>query len=403
MKKAKIDWQNHIIELIVVFIGITLAFMLNNWRENHSDRLMAEKYINSFRNDISYDHAQLDSIINSNEDKLERIGLFITSLKNKNPTIEDAERIMGDMAEINPFIPKINTYESIKNSGNLNLLTNYDIREKLIQYYQSFEEKKQNGIQENLICRFLKCELLFQQGTYEDLLNIAEKAYQDSLLGGLNSLSFDFLMWKARALIYLFRMDDVPNVITQGEQQLQEIIHISQAEFKQREATLAFVKGLFIFWEKRDINLALEQLNHSLALRVKLGTKPEIVSSNMQIAKVLVYGKGDFSGATKYLEYGMTLAKKINNKYNIAWGLQIMAVMHCHKGELNSCIQLNKQSLKLYKELDNKYMIANVLNNLGGAFILKGDLDQALNFVGKRLKLRSNSGSIREIAVSYDA
>jgi hypothetical protein len=36
----------------------------------------------------------------------------------------------------------MNTYESIKNSGNLNLITDFEIREKLIQYYQSFEEKK---------------------------------------------------------------------------------------------------------------------------------------------------------------------------------------------------------------------------------------------------------------------
>jgi len=142
MKNKKIDWPGHLIELIVVFIGITLAFMLNNWRESYSDRLMAEKYINSFRNDIAYDHTQLDTIIISNENKLQRINDFINSLKNKKATLEGAEQMLGDMAEINPFYPKISTYESIKNSGNLNILTDYDIREKLIEYYQSLEEKK---------------------------------------------------------------------------------------------------------------------------------------------------------------------------------------------------------------------------------------------------------------------
>jgi len=140
--RNKIDWSNHLVELIVVFIGITLAFMLNNWREDYTDRQMAEKYINSFHDDIASDHAQLDSIIDSNENKLKRINKFVKSLKNKKSTINEAERIMTDMAEINPFYPKINTYESIKNSGNLNILTNYEIKEKLIQYYQSLEEKK---------------------------------------------------------------------------------------------------------------------------------------------------------------------------------------------------------------------------------------------------------------------
>ena len=116
--------------------------MLNNWREDYRDQQMAEKYINSFQDDIAYDRVQLDSIISSNEKKLERIKTFITSLKNNQSTILEAERIMGVMAEINPFLPKLNTYESIKNSGNLNILTNYEIKEKLIQYYQSLEGKK---------------------------------------------------------------------------------------------------------------------------------------------------------------------------------------------------------------------------------------------------------------------
>jgi hypothetical protein len=85
--RNKIDWRNHFVELIVVFIGITLAFMLNNWRENNNNQEMAEKYLNSFRNDIAYDHTQLDSIINSNENKLQRINQFISSLKVNKATI----------------------------------------------------------------------------------------------------------------------------------------------------------------------------------------------------------------------------------------------------------------------------------------------------------------------------
>jgi hypothetical protein len=138
----KIDWRNHIIELIVVFIGITLAFMLNNWRENNTNQVLAEKYMTSFRDDIAYDQTHLDSIISSNEIKLKRVKTFIRSLKNKETSIKDAEEVIGIMAELNPFIPKVNTYESIKNSGNLNLISEFDIRKKLIQYYQSFEEKK---------------------------------------------------------------------------------------------------------------------------------------------------------------------------------------------------------------------------------------------------------------------
>ena len=34
MESGKINWKNQAVELFVVFIGISLAFALNNWRED---------------------------------------------------------------------------------------------------------------------------------------------------------------------------------------------------------------------------------------------------------------------------------------------------------------------------------------------------------------------------------
>ncbi|MFX1402798.1 MAG: nitrous oxide reductase family maturation protein NosD [Promethearchaeota archaeon] len=203
-----------------------------------------------------------------------------------------------------------------------------------INLINSFEQREGHILQDNLTCQLLKCEILFQQGLYEDLLNIAEQAYKDSLELGLSLLSLDLLMWKARALMYLFKVDDVLNIISEGEKHLENLKQELPLEYKQREATIAFVKALFYFWEKRDADLALEQLNHCLALREQFGTKPEITLTNMQIAKVLIYGKGEFYEGAKYLEHGMTLAKELNNKYNIAWGLLIMAVKHGYNAML---------------------------------------------------------------------
>ncbi|MFX1452615.1 MAG: hypothetical protein ACFFCM_17390 [Promethearchaeota archaeon] len=271
-----------------------------------------------------------------------------------------------------------------------------------LKLLKSFKERGVYILQDSLMCSLLKCELFFQQGLYEDLLNLAEKGYKDSLELGINFLSFELLMWKVRALIYLFRLENLYNIITLGEQLLEKLIQEFPTEYKQKKATLAFVKGLFYFWEKRDANLALEQLNSSLALREKFGSKPEIILTNIQIAKVLIYGKGELYSADTYLELGMTLAKEINYKYAIAWGLLIIAVSLGFKAKIDQCIKSNEQSLILFKELNNRYMVANVLNNIGVTYRIKGDLDRALKFIEERFTLCSDSGSKREIAVCYD-
>ena len=142
MKTNEVDWKNHSIELIVVFIGITLAFMLNNWREDVKDNKLESQYINSFHDEIVYSNAKLNTIISTNRTKVEYLKKTIAQLKTDKLPIDSTLAVIAKMVQINLFIPKTNTYESIKNSGNFNLIDNYKIRSKIIEYYESFEGKK---------------------------------------------------------------------------------------------------------------------------------------------------------------------------------------------------------------------------------------------------------------------
>ena len=141
MEKTKINWLNHIIELVVVFIGITLAFMLNNWREDTKNNQIENQYLNSFHDEIVYANAKLDTIIKNNKTKIEYLDNSIELLKNNNLPEDSMMLVISHMVQISIFIPKTNTYESIKNSGNFNIIENYEIRSKIIEYYESFEGK----------------------------------------------------------------------------------------------------------------------------------------------------------------------------------------------------------------------------------------------------------------------
>ncbi len=61
--KNKIDWRNHFIELMVVFIGITSAFTLNSWQETRKNAGLEQTYISSLAKDIKSDIAQLEWLI----------------------------------------------------------------------------------------------------------------------------------------------------------------------------------------------------------------------------------------------------------------------------------------------------------------------------------------------------
>jgi hypothetical protein len=126
----------------VVFIGITLAFMLNNWREHTKDKKLESQYLSSFYEEIVFANTKLDTIINTNKEKMTYLARMIESLQKDILPVDSTMAVIAQMAQISLFIPKVNTYESIKNSGNFNLIEDYDIRSKLIEYYESFEGKK---------------------------------------------------------------------------------------------------------------------------------------------------------------------------------------------------------------------------------------------------------------------
>ena len=142
MKNKKIDWTNHLIELVVVFIGISLAFMLNNWREGYKDHELRDKYLASFYSDIQGDHLQLDTLIRQETERLDQVGRLLTLLQEKKYQNDSVLIILSQMASYNPFNQNVVTYESIKNSGNLSLISDYNLRQKLIGYYQQLEDKK---------------------------------------------------------------------------------------------------------------------------------------------------------------------------------------------------------------------------------------------------------------------
>lgn len=92
--RYKIPWLNHFIELVVVFIGITAAFALNSWWENHKQAQAERMYLNDFSQDLLSDAESLQTIIPSNEAKLSRVGRFLW---------QDLQKINGRLIPLLPF------------------------------------------------------------------------------------------------------------------------------------------------------------------------------------------------------------------------------------------------------------------------------------------------------------
>ncbi len=142
MKKA--NWTYYSIELLVVFVGVTAGFILNAWRQESNKVELEQKYLASFNNDLSSDQTSLDTLIISSQTKVDTLlSVLNETIQNENQISEElAQKIVTVLIYIDWFSASNDTYEDIKNSGNLNLISNYSIKEKISSYYKFVNEIK---------------------------------------------------------------------------------------------------------------------------------------------------------------------------------------------------------------------------------------------------------------------
>jgi len=133
-------WKTALIELVIVFVGITAAFMLENWRNASQDARMADQYMTSFSHDLVLDSTELETIIEANRDKLTMIQSALDSRNNQPWSDDTLVTLLTEMMVTHLFQPTNTTYETAKNSGHMPLLPTYTLRSEISQYYEHFDE-----------------------------------------------------------------------------------------------------------------------------------------------------------------------------------------------------------------------------------------------------------------------
>jgi len=266
---------------------------------------------------------------------------------------------------------------------------------------RKFEERGGHTLHDRVSGQVLNCELLLRQGLYEDLVTLAEQVYKESLRLGKNLLSVDVLLLMANALLWLKEYEKLQEIIKQGEELLNDLPQESPADYKQREAYIAWIKGRF-YVDLRDYDLALKHLEHSLALREEYGTTQDIIITLGGMSRIFIFFKVDYERAIELLERGRLLSEEIGDKWCLAQYFYFMGIIHKVKGELERSISIFNQGLTIFNDLNNKLMVATVLSNIGEVYQQRGDLERALECLEQALALRYESGNSRDITTTFD-
>ncbi|MCE7990564.1 MAG: hypothetical protein HEP71_01235 [Roseivirga sp.] len=153
MSKQKIQWRTHFIELLVVIIGISIAFALEGWSERRKNRELEINYLQSLKTDLLQDKTDMQVVLDSSDVILRYINETFVYLFSNRETEAFKRHHITSTYTAPYFYPKNGTYISLVNSGNLNLIRDFEIKSSLADLYDvQYEEiARVDGVIRNLV------------------------------------------------------------------------------------------------------------------------------------------------------------------------------------------------------------------------------------------------------------
>lgn len=136
-----IKWLNHIIELVIVILGISIAFSINKYSENRKELKREVLFLESFLDEINEDIPELDTTMVKVNLIKQSLGKLIAVIENNNQNRDSLKEYIGSgIYSIYAQDPKTTTFESLQSSGNLDIIQNFELRKEIINYNRLIED-----------------------------------------------------------------------------------------------------------------------------------------------------------------------------------------------------------------------------------------------------------------------
>ena len=167
-------WTHYFWEFFMLFLAITAGFFVENLRELYIEKHREKQFIRSIAEDLRLDIHNMDSLIDARNRRMEMIDSLTLLLKTPNPD-EYGNEVYYYARWLTyslMFINNDRTIQQLKNGGNLRLIRNQEVSNKIMDYDQQFRfvlvvHERENSI---LLDYIKSLRTLFDSGEFDRML-----------------------------------------------------------------------------------------------------------------------------------------------------------------------------------------------------------------------------------------
>jgi len=144
------------VNLLVVVVGISIAFYLEEWKSSTAQIKDEIQMLTALDESLEYDSNLLDTLITINKEVLQ-----VTSELSRFHTKEIPDSLAFKIYRIfylNPFAPQVSTYESMKLSGSIRSIENFELKSQILELYENYYHgtKEFDRFQEEYLTSFYR-------------------------------------------------------------------------------------------------------------------------------------------------------------------------------------------------------------------------------------------------------
>lgn len=132
----KVILEKYVSEILVIFIGISMSFFFDEWRQNRQDEETIRKHLTFLRTNLVQDTLQLTGMIHFGHKSARSIHKMVY-FKHDSEITDSISFHIDNAASYLTFKPNQMAYEEIRQTAHTNLINNDSLKVLFLSYYTS--------------------------------------------------------------------------------------------------------------------------------------------------------------------------------------------------------------------------------------------------------------------------
>lgn len=244
----------------------------------------------------------------------------------------------------------------------------------------------------------IQAYLLSIKGEYSSAEKIASIALQKSNESGLILYAVDAYLVLMETYERTEKFDNLAESIEKVESLLDKFDNKNDSHFLHRKIWLFYFKGRIQWWRGNNIT-AQQYFEENLEIAKRINNKFDIAISSRNVA--LVIDKLNKQKSKNLQLEAIQIFREINHPAQLAWSLMNYGAFISGNRNYEQALTFYLESLEIREKIGNKNQIFWSLNNIGGNYASLDKLDKALEYFEKCYKIAKELGNNSLILMTY--